>query len=175
MQSTWGRSIPCCCKVAAARGKCGLGKVANIDWHEIPASVIKNATCRPESQISKIATCPLLYHLPTRSNTPPAAAGGERRGGHTPAPLVCRRAREVGRQRCRRPRVVPIHCTVERATLGTKDGNPWVGVRTGARHADGRYTDMIWKGVSREARLALLNIKTDNKTISQIYFTVKYI
>ena len=57
----------------------------------------------------------------------------------------------------------------------TKDGNPRVGVRTGARHADGRYTDMIWKGVSREARLALLNIKTDNKTISQIYFTVKYI
>ena len=59
--------------------------------------------------------------------------------------------------------------------LQTKDGNPWVGVRTSARHADGRYTDMIWKGVSREARLALLNIKTDNKTISQIYFTVKYI
>ena len=57
----------------------------------------------------------------------------------------------------------------------TKDGNPWVGVRTGARHADGRYTDMIWKGVSCESRLALLNIKTDNKTISQIYFTAKYI
>jgi hypothetical protein len=29
----------------------------------------------------------------------------------------------------------------------TKDGNPWVGVRTGARHADGRYTDMIWREV----------------------------
>ena len=114
----WNWAIPCCCKVAVIRGKCGLGKVANMDWHEISASVIKNATCRPESQISKIATCPLLYHLPTRSNTPPAAAGGERRGGHTPAPLVCRRARVVGRQCCRRPRVVPIHWTVERAPLG---------------------------------------------------------
>jgi hypothetical protein len=26
----------------------------------------------------------------------------------------------------------------------TYDGNPRVGVRTGARHEDGRYTDMIW-------------------------------
>ena len=67
---------------------------------------------------SRKLNCPLLYHLPTRSNTPPAATGGDRRGGHTPAPLVCRRAREVGRQRCRRPRVVPIHCTVERAPQG---------------------------------------------------------
>jgi len=35
-------SIPCWGKVAAARGKCGLGKVANIDWHEISAFEIKN-------------------------------------------------------------------------------------------------------------------------------------
>ena len=31
----WDRTIPCWGKVAVARGKCGLGKVANIDWHEI--------------------------------------------------------------------------------------------------------------------------------------------
>ena len=55
MQSTWDRSIPCCCKVAAARGKCGLGKVANMDWHEISECAIKYATIRPGSQISKIA------------------------------------------------------------------------------------------------------------------------
>ena len=129
--------IPCWSKAAVACGKCGLGKVANVDWHEISASVIKNATCRPESQISKIATCPLLYHLPTRSNTPPAAAGGERRGGHTPAPLVCRRAREVGRQCCRRPRVVPIHCTVERAPLGHGRRAPRMagGGSTGGPHS----------------------------------------
>jgi len=29
------QAIPCWGKVALARGKCGLGKVANIDWHEI--------------------------------------------------------------------------------------------------------------------------------------------
>ena len=114
----WNWAIPCWGKVAVARGKRGLGKVAKVDWHEISACAIKNSTFQLGSQISKIATCPLLYHLPTRSNTPPAAAGGDRRGGHTPAPLVRRRAREVGRQRCRRPRVVPIHCTVERAPLG---------------------------------------------------------
>jgi hypothetical protein len=67
------------------------------------------------SQISKIE---LSSVIPTRSNTAPAAAGGDGGGGHTPAPLVRRRAQEVGRQRCRRPRVVPIHCTVERAPLG---------------------------------------------------------
>ena len=60
------------------------------------------------------STCSLAW--PCRVG--PAAAGGDGRGGHTPAPLVRRRAREVGRQRCRRPRVVPIHCTVERAPLG---------------------------------------------------------
>ena len=35
---------------------------------------------------------------------------------------------------------------------------------------------MFWKESSSSARAAgLLNIKTDNKTINQIYFTVKYI
>jgi hypothetical protein len=41
--------------VAAARGKCGLGKVANIDWHEISAFEIKNTTIRPGSKNAKIA------------------------------------------------------------------------------------------------------------------------
>ena len=117
MQSTWNWAIPCWGKVAVARGKRGLGKVANVDWHEISACAIKNSTFQFGSQISKIELSSVI-HLPTRSNTAPAAAGGDGRGGHTPAPLVRRRAQEVGRQRCRRPRVVPIHCTVERAPLG---------------------------------------------------------
>ena len=37
------------------RGKCGLGKVANIDWHEISAFEIKNTTIRPGSTNAKIA------------------------------------------------------------------------------------------------------------------------
>jgi hypothetical protein len=37
----WNWAIPCWGKVAVARGKCGLGKVANTDWHEISACVIK--------------------------------------------------------------------------------------------------------------------------------------
>ena len=52
----WNWAIPCCCKVAVIRGKCGLGKVANMDWHEISECAIKNATIRPGSQNSKIAT-----------------------------------------------------------------------------------------------------------------------
>jgi len=39
-----GRAIPCWGKVSVARGKCGLGKVANRDWHEISACAIKNET-----------------------------------------------------------------------------------------------------------------------------------
>ena len=42
-------------------------------------------------------------------------------------------------------------------------------------HGLPRSRDVDLESSSREARLALLNIKTDNKTISQIYFTVKYI
>ena len=75
MHSTWFRATPCCCKVAAVRGKCGLGKVANMDWHEISECAIKYATIRPGSQISKIA-------IFQRSNTAPASAvtmGGARR------------------------------------------------------------------------------------------------
>ena len=88
------------------------------DWERWQMwSAIKNSTFQLGSQISKIELSSVI-HLPTRSNTAPAAAGGDGRGGHTPAPLVRRRAQEVGRQRCRRPRVVPIHCTVERAPLG---------------------------------------------------------
>jgi len=36
-------------------GKCGLGKVANIDWHEISVFEIKNTTIRPGSKNAKIA------------------------------------------------------------------------------------------------------------------------
>jgi hypothetical protein len=48
-----------------------------------------------------------------------------------------------------------------------------LGWRAHGRKACGRalYRHDLERG-SREARLALLNIKTDNKTISQIYFTV---
>jgi hypothetical protein len=63
MQSTWRRAIPCWSKVAVARGKCGLGMVANMDWHEISECEIKNATIRPGSKNSKIATCSLLPDL----------------------------------------------------------------------------------------------------------------
>jgi hypothetical protein len=59
MQSTWRRAIPCWSKVAVARGKCGLGMVANMDWQEISECAIKNATIRPGSKNSKIATCSL--------------------------------------------------------------------------------------------------------------------
>ena len=55
MQRVWNWSIPCWGKVAAECGKCGLGKVANIDWHEISAFEIKNATIRPGSKNAKIA------------------------------------------------------------------------------------------------------------------------
>ena len=43
--------------------------------------------------------------------------------------------------------------------LTTYDGNPRVGVRTGARHEDGRYTDMIWFSKCRGpiAAVVLLN------------------
>jgi hypothetical protein len=107
-----------------------------MDWHEISECAIENATFRPGSQISKIELSSAV-HLPTRSNTAPAAAGGDGRGGHTPAPLVRRRAREVGRQRCRRPRVVPIHCTVERAPLGHGRRAPRMagGGSTGGPHS----------------------------------------
>ena len=99
MQNTWFRATPCCCKVAAARGKCGLGKVANMDWHEISECAIKYATIRPGSQISKIA-------IFQRSNTAPASAatmGGARR----PCPRGARSSVQwigttLGRlQRCR--------------------------------------------------------------------------
>jgi len=75
MQSTWDWAIPCWGKVAVARGKRGLGKVANVDWHEISACAIKNSTFQLGSQISKIA-------IFQRSNTAPASAatmGGARR------------------------------------------------------------------------------------------------
>ena len=54
MQSTWNWAIPCWGKVAVARGKRGLGKVANVDWHEISAYAIKNETIRSGSKNSKI-------------------------------------------------------------------------------------------------------------------------
>jgi hypothetical protein len=54
MQSTWDWAIPCWGKVAVARGKRGLGKVANVDWHEISAYAIKNETIRSGSKNSKI-------------------------------------------------------------------------------------------------------------------------
>ena len=53
MQGSWGRSIPCWGKVAAACGKCGLGKVANIEWHKISAFEIKNTTIRSGSKNEK--------------------------------------------------------------------------------------------------------------------------
>jgi hypothetical protein len=41
-------------KWQAACGKCGLGKVANIDWHEISAFEIKNTTIRPGSKNTRV-------------------------------------------------------------------------------------------------------------------------
>ena len=55
MLRAWNWSIPSWGKVAAACAKCGLGKVANIDWHEISAFEIKNTTIRPGSKNAKIA------------------------------------------------------------------------------------------------------------------------
>ena len=55
---------------------------------------------------------------------------------------------------------------------------PQLAKQTSALCASGvhrRLAYMFWRRVAHESRLALLNIKTDNKTISQIYFTVKYI
>ena len=128
MQSTWDWAIPCWGKVAVARGKRGLGKVANVDWHEISACAIKNSTFQLGSQISKIE----LSSCYSSSNTVK-----HRAAGHTPTPLVRRRAQEVGRQRCRRPRVVPIHCTVERAPLGHGRRAPRMagGGSTGGPHS----------------------------------------
>ena len=79
------------------------------------------------SSAASVAVLPLLRPFsPAVLSLQPAAGGGDGRGGHTPAPLVRRRAREVGRQGYRRPRVVSIHCTVERAewddhTQGARD------------------------------------------------------
>ena len=53
----------------------------------------------PQNQLRFAMKLSSAVHL----QTPPAAAGGDGRGGHTPAPLR-RRAREVGRLRFRRPR-----------------------------------------------------------------------
>jgi hypothetical protein len=57
MLRAWRRAISCCGKVAVARGKCGLGKVANIDWQEISAFEIKNATIRLGEEITPSASC----------------------------------------------------------------------------------------------------------------------
>jgi hypothetical protein len=102
MQSTWGRSIPCCCKVAAARGKCGLGKVANMDWHEISECAIKYATIRPGSQISKIA-----IHL--RSNTAPASAATSHPWRPAPVPQGRSFHRTVDRNDPGAPATLPPH------------------------------------------------------------------
>ena len=40
--------------------------------------------------------------------------------------------------------------------LTTYDGNPRVGVRTGARHEDGRYTDMVLVSESRDSTVAVV-------------------
>ena len=77
MQSTWDWAIPCWGKVAVARGKRGLGKVANVDWHEISAYAIKTETIRSDQKTRKFATCPLLPDPRTRSNT--CASGRGRR------------------------------------------------------------------------------------------------
>jgi hypothetical protein len=65
---------------------------------------------------------------------------------------------------------------------GTMRRGRWSAEGVGARSgkgphstSKGRLAYMFWKEVDHEAQLALLNIKTDNKTISQIYFTVIYI
>ena len=44
------------------------------------------------------------------------------------------------------------------------DGNPRVGMRTGARHEDGRYTDMIWFRSTRSPRDAG-GFNEPNKTV----------
>ena len=63
----WNWAIPCWGKVAVARGKCGLGKVANKDWREISAFAITNTTIRPKFE--KLENCPVLFQ--TLLNTEP--------------------------------------------------------------------------------------------------------
>jgi len=56
----WDRSIPCWGKAEVSRGKFGLGKVANIAWHKISSSEIKNSTFRPvDHKTSNLEKCPI--------------------------------------------------------------------------------------------------------------------
>ena len=66
MLRAWRRAISCCGKVAVARGKCGLGKVANIDWQEISAFEIKNATIRLGEEITPSASCIVVQSVARR-------------------------------------------------------------------------------------------------------------
>jgi hypothetical protein len=60
----WRRAIPRWGNEAVARGKCGLGKVANIDWQEISLCAIKNATI----QKLKISLSRTLANPPSGEN-----------------------------------------------------------------------------------------------------------